>query len=480
MTTEVTFVDDYTFTVKFAMPYGSFINNEFRLSWNSWPNWFAPSHFLKLYHTDFTDIAEILPAMEERGFPEEDQWVNFYTSIMATGLGDGGGYVTHPYITTFPVLYAWKAVEVLDDGGIIFDRNPYFFAVDSAGNQLPYIDHLRRQYIADSELMNLDIIAGKTDVQTMFIRISDFPLFKENEANGHYVAIPKRAWQHHVLIYWLNPVVGDPILSAALSELDFRRALSLALDRNQINEAVFLGLGTPAQFAPPAGTALYNEELTNYYAAYDPDQAMQLLEGLGYVDVDGDGFREAPDGSDFLLPITFYEVTPAAIPGAQFAEQYWEAIGIEVDAKELEGQAFWQQQGSNQVAASIWWANGPDFQDGAFISQSVNVREWNVWRSSDGEAGIEPPDWVKRIWQIQQERLVVASEEDRLALDAEGWKLLTENLTIIGTVEGAMNPLVLNADLGNVQYGFDKNFVPQTFLEYSFQWYFTTPERREG
>jgi peptide/nickel transport system substrate-binding protein len=281
------------------------------------------------------------------------------------------------------------------------------------------------------------------------------------------------------LIYWLNPVVEDPKLSAALSELDFRRALSLALDRNQINEAVFLGLGTPAQFAPPRGSALYNEELTNYYAQYDPEQAKQFLENLGYVDVDGDGFREAPDGSDFLLPITFYEVTPVATSGAQMAEQYWEAIGIEVDAKEVEGSAFWQQQGANQVAVGIWWANGPDLGDRSFPGQSVNARAWDVWRTSNGEAGIEPPDWVKRIWEIQDERLITPSEEERQSLDAEGWTLLTQNLTIIGTVEGAMNPLLLNADLGNVQYGFEQDFVPQTFLEFAWQWYFTTPERRE-
>jgi peptide/nickel transport system substrate-binding protein len=370
--------------------------------------------------------------------------------------------------------------EVYEDGSALFERNPYYFVVDPAGNQLPYLDNMKRQFIADSELENLDIIAGKVDVQTIYIRIADFPLYKENEEQGNYNALAKRAWQHHVLIYWLNPAVADEQINAALSQVEFRKALSIALDRDQINESIFLGLGTPAQFAPAAGTPIYDEELSNFAAEYDPEGAMQIFDDLGYVDVDGDGWREDPNGDDFLFPVTFYEVTPAAVPGAQLLEEYWEAVGIETDTKQIDGGTFWQYQGANEVAAAIWWANGPDFSDSAFIGHSVSARAWWVWRTTDGEAGIEPPDWLKRIWEIQQERQVVSSDEDRQVLDAEGWDILTKHLTILGTVEGAKNPLILNKGLGNVEYGFDKDFVPQTFLEWSFQWYFTDPARREG
>src|SRR5690606_90235 len=121
-------------------------------------------------------------------------------------------------------------------------------------------------------------------------KIDDFPLFAQNQEAGNYTALPVRAWQHHTLIYWLNPAVADEALSAALSEMDFRRALSIALDRNQINEVVYRGLGTPAQFAPPLDTPLYDESLSSFAAEYDPEGAMALLEGLGYVDVNGDGF----------------------------------------------------------------------------------------------------------------------------------------------------------------------------------------------
>jgi hypothetical protein len=144
----------------------------------------------------------------------------------------------------------------------------------------------------------------------------------------------------------------------------------------------------------------------------------------------------------------------------------------------MEGSTFWQFQGSNEVTGSIWWANGPDFTDGAFIGMNVNTPIWLRWRNTNGEEGVEPPDWVKRIWEIQDERLQVADEDERLALDAEGWKLLVENLAIIGAVEGAKNPLILSQDFGNAEYGFDKEFVGPTYMENVLQFYFKSEDRR--
>jgi peptide/nickel transport system substrate-binding protein len=471
-------IDPYTFKLTFAAPYGAFIIENLReVSWGSISRFLTPSHFYKQYHKDHTDIAEILPVMTEKGFDTEDQWTNFYRSFWADDFGDSGPYVDNTFNLTLPVLYPWVMKEIRPDGVQILERNPYYYVVDTAGNQLPYVDRLQRQLINDSEITNLDIIAGKVDVQGQFEKIDDFPLYKQNEAAGNYVALPVRAWQHHTLIYWFNPLVVDEKLAAALSQVDFRRALSLALDRTQINEVMFRGLGTPAQFAPPSGTPLYNEELSTFASEYDPEGAKAILAELGYVDTNGDGFVEAPDGSEFILPITFYEVTPTAVQGAVLATDYWKAIGINVNARQVDGTQFWNLQGANEVAASVWWANGPDFGDTAFVSFGVSVPLWNQWWNTDGAEGTEPPDWAQRIREIQAERLA-ASAEERAALDAEGWDLLVKNMMIIGTAENVKNPLILNADLGNVQWGFDQNFVAPTYWEWAFQWYYTTEERR--
>lgn len=470
-------IDEYTFKVSFAVPYGAFVKDQLMSSWGGIARYLAPSHFFKQYHKDHTDIAEILPTMEELGFSEAEEWANFYKSVWYGGMGDSGPYMRNALAMDLPVLYPWVMETMHDDGSATLVRNPYFYAVDSAGNQLPYLDRLERQFVSDSEIMNLDIIAGKVDVQGQFIKIDDFPLFKENEDEGNYMAIPVRAWQHHTLVYFVNQTHKDPVIRAATEQFDFRRALSIALDRAQINEASARGLGTPGQMAAPSGTPLYNEELTNFAAEYDPEGAMALLDGLGYVDVDGDGFRETPDGEKFVLPFDFYEVTPFAIQGAVLAEEYWEAVGIEVDAKQHDGGQFWNLQGANEVAAGVWWANGPDFGDGFHIAMRPNAYLWWQWNTTDGANGEEPPGYAKRIHEIQNLRLQVGDEE-RIALDLEGWELVVTNLHTIGTFEGGKNPLILNKDLGNVQYGFENDFVAPTYWEWSPQWFYTNPDRR--
>ena len=216
--------------------------------------------------------------------------------------------------------------------------------------------------------MNLDIIAGKVDAQGQFLRIDDYPLFKENEAKGNYNAIPVHAWQHHMLIYWLNPLVKDTNWSKALSNPEFRKALSIALDRKQINEALFKGLGEPAQFAPPKDTPLYDTKLSQFAAEYNPKEAAAILDKLGYKDTNNDKIREFPDGSPMVLPLSFYEVTPAAVPGVKMATQYWGDIGIKVEGKMMEGSTFYQFAGANELPVSVHWANGPDLQDGSFVS----------------------------------------------------------------------------------------------------------------
>ena len=478
VTTKVEVLDPYRFKVTFSEPYGAFVEQVGINSWVSYGQFMTPSHFYKKYHIKYADKTELLKVMNEKGFKEEKDWANFYNSFKVDQLGDTGGYLANPFYKELPVLYPWVVKEVKEDGSAIYERNPYFWIVDSAGNQLPYADYHKRQFINSKETMNLDILAGKVDMQGMFTKIDDYTLYKENEDKGNYNVIPAKAWQHHVLIYWWNPLVTDEKVSKALSNLEFRKALSMALDRDQINEAVFKGLGTPAQFAPPSGTTIADPALTGFAAQYDPDAAMAILDELGYKDTDGDTFRETPEGEALILPITYYQVTPAADAGVQMAETYWEAIGLNVESKQVEGQLFWKIQGANEAAISVWWANGPDFGDGAFISMGVSAPLWTQWWNSNGEKGAQPPDWFVRIRQIQDERLMVSSEEERNKLDAEGWKLLVDNLVVIGTVENVKVPIILSKDLGNVEYGFDKSFVVPTYLEWSFQWYFKNPARR--
>jgi peptide/nickel transport system substrate-binding protein len=276
--TELTIVDDYTFKYTFAAPYGSFIEAEVTL----WPATFYkhlyPSHYLSQYHKDYADPDELLAMMQAEEYNTMDEWVQFFGDKRAMWGVDRSFELDNG--KTIPTLNPFIAVEDQGNGNYLLERNPYFYMVDQEGNQLPYIEKLQRTYIADSEQADLSIIAGNTDMSCMSISIDSFPLYKEHEADGNYVALPLPAWQDQIYIVGFNEWAGvkppllesagmeapadpvddssyDPGLSEVYSDVRFRRAMSLALDRDTMNEALYLGLGRPAQVAPRPGTPFY-------------------------------------------------------------------------------------------------------------------------------------------------------------------------------------------------------------------------------
>ena len=170
-----------------------------------------------------------------------------------------------------PKLAAW-VLESRDSTGKFSVRNPYFFAVDSAGNQLPYIDTFRAIFFADKQVAILNMMQGKVDIGGRLMDPGSFALYKQNEEVGGYNV---REWQDTKtsrVIFMPNmnstaPEVKGPVLF----DKRFRQALSLAINRQEINEFVFLGTGHAGAVhgrlrAPRSTTTSWSRS----YADYDP------------------------------------------------------------------------------------------------------------------------------------------------------------------------------------------------------------------
>ncbi len=474
--TEFTVLDDYRFEIHFSQPYPRF------LYWlrSPSPHWTAllrPKHYVSQFHKDYVSEETLMPLMQAEGFSDMDDWGTFYDQV-AGDAPAGGVTIRTNNVLEYPTLSPWVAVSVSETGDWVFERNPYYHMVDPEGKQLPYIDRLRRKYIAESEMVNLDIIAGNTDIQTQFIRIDDYPLYAANQESGNYRALPVKAWQHHVLIYILNYVPDDDSMRAVTQDVRFRQALSMALNREQIRETVFMGFGEAAQFAPPKDSPYYKEGMAEAYAEYDPEGAKALLDEMGLVDTTGDGWRNHPDGGSFTLPLEFYVVTPASVPGVEMAERYWGDIGVRVDARQVDGSYFWMIQGSNEHVATVWWADGPHVMDPHFLGLGVHTPQWRQWHTSGGTQGMEPQEWAK---ELLRARDTVESNPDEAAREAAAqriWDLQTEYLPVIGSVVDPRTPLIHSADLSNVGIGNDLGFVNVMILDGASQWFFHNPDRR--
>ncbi len=194
---------------------------------------FAPAHYLEQFHPDFVAQEDLDAMVADEGF---DNWVNLFK--------DKNTWQRNPDL---PVVTPWKTVNPITTDNWVLERNPYYFGVDTAGNQLPYIDQISMTLAEDLEVLNLRAIAGEYDYQARHVSLANLPVLLENAADGGYSVHLDPAQHGADGAIMINQSYRRRIEEIAkwLQNADFRRALSLGIDRDAINEVVFLGIGTP-------------------------------------------------------------------------------------------------------------------------------------------------------------------------------------------------------------------------------------------
>jgi len=465
-------LDDYTFRLKFAKSQGLFLLQMARGSGRAsmYQTYIKPKHYLKQFHTRYTPIEKLEPLMKEKGY-EKDEWAQFYSFMDYCSQESFAGGVQNP--TIYPVLFPWVAVAEPNPGEFIFERNPYYYKVDTEGNQLPYIDKLHRTLVSNLQVENMKVISGETDVQFQFLRLRDYPLFIENKEKGGYEVMALPCWQDQMLMFWFNLCHKDLVLRKIIQDVRFRQAMSLALNREEIKEAIFLGMGRPAQIAPLPGSVFYKEEFEKAYAEYDPEKANRLLDEMGLEWDEKHEYRLRPDGEKLTIPLRYYEVTPPATPGGELASEYWKEIGIDVPLKLEGGSLFWTHAGANEVALGVWWLAGANILDQNWYQGfAVTTPMWYQWYRTEGEKGVEPLPAAKRVYELSDIIRSTTSEEERIKAGKELWRLQAENLWVIGTVAQTPIPFIYSKKLGNISVGGEKGYHSCTVAEAVEQWFF--------
>jgi peptide/nickel transport system substrate-binding protein len=239
----------------------------------------------------------------------------------------------------------WKMTSPITSNLYEWDHNPYYWAVDPVGNQLPYIYRISMQLTGDKEVLNLRAIAGEIDFQHRHIEMAKVPIFLENADQGNY---QMRFWPSHNaqagVTFNVTYGIGEPLDYTPDPEIkkwmvdskDFRNALSMAIDRDRINEVVFLGLGKVKQSTFAKGHPFYpGEDYELRHATQDVAGAKALLDKIGLVDTDGDGLRNRTDGKgNISFDVHFiaeYFLDYESV--AELVTEDWRKIGITSNLK---------------------------------------------------------------------------------------------------------------------------------------------------
>ncbi|MCB0092114.1 MAG: hypothetical protein KDE54_29700, partial [Caldilineaceae bacterium] len=341
--------------------------------------------------------------------------------------------------------------------------NPYFFAVDADGNQLPYVDNVEHRLFETPDVFNLWIINGEIDFQNRHVGLDSFTLFKENEENGDYqVMIGSSAG--HVAIQ-MNLTTKNEPLREFFNNRDVRVALSLAVDREAMNELIYDGLLTPRQYSPLSKSPQFYEKLSNAYIEYDVDQANSLLDGAGY-ERGSDGIRVFPGTSD---PVSFV-IEGTDQPGTQGEQavlqviKYYEDVGVKASYKGFERSLYEEHWGANEIEAA-WWGGDrtvlPIVAPWIFLGTMIDrpwADAWGKWRNSgDSDPNAEEPPadhWIRDIWAVWDQIEVEPDSDKRNELFTQILDIWAEELPMVGYLGESPALIIVKNGVHNYLPGF--------------------------
>ncbi len=358
-------IDDYTVQLVFPHPNPFLLET---LASTTLQGLFAPQHYLEQFHPKLGDQALIAKLMEERGLSTPTQ---VYREVR------------RPDNPEQPRHNAWIYRRYSSSAPQGFVRNPYYWAVDPEGNQLPYIDRITLE-VATPDLFALKTAAGGFPAvfETENLRLSNYGLYMASRESGnldvlHYNSGQRSLWTIAVNLT-LNDLDGDTTATQKaklLNNRDFRYALSYAINRQAIIDAEFLGMGEPAQADPGPSSPFHNERLYRNVVEYDPDTANALLDSIGLTQRDRDGYRTLPDGSPMVWYIPFRS---NVLPGPfQFVIDDWAAIGIRAISRQVSDGLIL----ATRQAASYEFLINPNYVDYIPVWDSAAFVPFNGWHA---------------------------------------------------------------------------------------------------
>jgi len=368
---------------------------------------YAPAHYMSQFHADVVDADELDALVEEAGF---DNWVNLFK--------DKNTWQRNPDL---PVLTPWMTENPITTDNWVLVRNPYYYGVDSAGNQLPYIDRISMTLAEEPQVLNLRAIAGEYDYQARHVALSNLPVLLENaEAEGYSVALDPAQHGADGVIQINQSYRGDDEIAKWLMNADFRRALSMGIDRDSINEILFLGIGTPGS-AVVAESSPFNPgpEYRDLWSTLDVDAANEMLDSIGLTEKDDEGYRLRTDNGERL--IIEMNPVPAFIEYTKLAELVktdWADIGIFVNVLEQERGLVMTRRDANELQVFLWQNDGTDelflfpYHALPVTTLSGTGIGYGTWYASGGESGVEPTDEsVLKIIDLFDQGLKATAEE---------------------------------------------------------------------
>ncbi|MEO8142879.1 MAG: ABC transporter substrate-binding protein [Betaproteobacteria bacterium] len=419
---------------------------------------FRPAHYLKKFHRKYNKSA----GEAQAGGGMKRGWAAVHNRE------DNMYQFDNPAL---PTLQPWMNTSKPPADRFVAPRNPYFHRVDSNGRQLPYIDRVVMS-VAEGKLIPAKTGAGESDLQARDIQFNNYTFLKKGEKTNNYRTLLWKTVRGAHFALFPNLNANDPVWRAVLRDVRVRRALSMAIDRSQVNQVLYFGLATEGNNTVVAESSLYKKEYQTRWAQYDRKAAEKLLDEAG-LKRGTDGLRKLSDGRPMEIIVETAGESTEQTDVLEMIRENWREIGVKLFPKPTQREVLRNRVFSGDALMSVWTGieNGlanADLSPEELAPVSQQQLQWpkfGQYFETSGKTG-DAPDIAEaaELMKLNNQWRDAPTRDERTKVWHRMLQIHAEQQFVIGVVSGVAQPVVVRNTLRNVPEKGVYNWDPGAFF----------------
>ncbi len=421
---------------------------------------FMPSRYLKQFHERHALKHELEKLVKQHRVRD---W---------GALHERQSRMYRPENPDLPTLDPWRNTTPLPAEQFVFERNAYFHRIDENGRQLPYADRVTMN-IGTSSLIPAKTAAGEADLQARYLRFDNYTFLREASKRMNFdVRLWKRAeGAYFALMPNLNAI--DPVWRDLNRDVRYRRAISVAINRADVNKIIFFGLARESGNTALPESPLYDERLSQLWAQHDPALANKLLDEIGLTKRDPDGVRMLTDGRRLEFTIETAGENTEETDILDLLKQDFFNVGIKIYPRSTQRDVFRRRILAGQTVMSAWAGMDnalvtADMEPDALAPTNAAQFQWPRWGQffeSNGREGERPAlHEAIRLVRLYEEWRLSATRDQRRKIWEEMLTINAEEVFTIGVINSTLQPIVASRDLRNLPERAFYSFEPGAFI----------------
>lgn len=419
-----------------------------------------PSAYMKQFHADFQDAETLQKLIKEK---RVDDWVGLHRKMSRQNRPDN---------PKLPTLEAWRPTTQPPAEQFVFERNPFFHRVDENGIQLPYVDRIVMN-VSTSDIIAAKSATGEADLQAAGIGLPDYTLIKEAEKR---FPLKVSLWKHirgSSVTLFPNLNCKDRVWRALFRDVRMRRAMSLAINRREINQVIYYGLAHESANTILPESPLFKPEYASSWSTYEPKHANRLLDYIGLTERAENGIRLLPDGRQANITIESAGESTLETDVLELIRDHFRDIGIALFVRTSQRDIFRSRIMGGSVMMSVFQGldNGlpaADMPPSELAPSSDSQLQWPAWGlyKMSGHSQGHPArlHHVQLLEKLLDDWMLTTNTEQRTEIWGKMLEIHADQVFTIGTVNGALQPVVRSARLHNLPEEGLFGFTPTSFF----------------